>query len=241
MKQILSQIGLHEHEQRIYLSLLEIGSSSVSNIVDATRLHRPTVYKHLKTLEEKRLIQIMYVGKRKFFSAVSPERLKVIAETIPNRVESLLPELLKKFEYATGKPKVQWFEGDKVITWIYQDVLDTCKKGDIVYRYESPKDYTEIDAYLPPEYFERFCKKKEVEKYVITNEKTAKTKPRVLERVSKFVPTSFDIFEYDITQIIYGDKVAFIDVHNNTGWIVENSMFAHFQRQLFRLLFKRLD
>lgn len=241
MKYILTQIGLHAHEQSIYLSLLDSGNANVSNIVDQTALHRPTVYKHLKTLEEKRLVQTMYVGKRKYYCAVSPERLRTIAENIPKKIDAVIPELQKRYEYSAGKPKVQWFEGDKVITWIYQDVLDACKKGDIVYRYESPKDYTEIDAYLPPEYFERFCKKKEIEKYVITNEKTAKTKPRVLERVSKFVPASFDIFEYDITQIIYGDKVAFIDVQNKTGWIVENSMFAHFQRQLFRLMFKRLD
>ena len=119
-------------------------------------------------------------------------------------------------------------------------MLATCKKGDVFYRYESPKDYKKNDRHLPSAYIERICHKKEIQKFVITNEKTAQNKPRVIERVSKFVPKVFDFFEYDITQIIYNNKVAFVDFNTNTAWIIESAPFAKFQRQIFKLLIGKL-
>ena len=54
------------------------------------------------------------------------------------------------------------------------------------------------------------------------------------------VSASLDIFDYDVTQIIYKNKVAFIDLPTSTAWIVENERFARFQERLFRLLFEKL-
>lgn len=241
MMKELSQIGLHTHEQKIYLTLLDLGSTSLTTLVDKTKLHRPTVYKHIKILQEKHLVSYTFIGKRKFYSATSPETLNHIAQNIPETIEHIVSTLKPRYERQVKKPHIQWFQGADVATWIYQDVLSSCKKGDIFYRYESPKNYKDMDMYLPKEYFNRVCKKKEIEKFVITNEKTAKTKPSVLERKSTYVPKSFDVFEYDITQIIYSDKVAFIDFQNKLGWIVQSGSFAYFQKQLFRLLFSHLD
>ncbi len=240
MKNVLTQIGLHEYEQRIYMALLDMGSARISDIVSHVALHRPTVYKHIKKLQEYHLVVTTCIGKRIYYSAASPDILNIMVNKIQERVHNVLPELHDKYEAVSGKPTMQWFQGERVITWVYEDVLATCKKGDVLYRYESPKDFTAIDEYLPPEYFERVCRKKEIDKFVITNEKTAKTKKQVLERVTKYVPVDFDIFDYDITEIIYADKVAFLDITHRTAWIVEASSFAHFQKRLFQLLFQKL-
>lgn len=236
-----SRLGISKHAKDIYLALIDIGQANISTIVRHTGLHRPTVYTHMQELESLELIGTTKVGKRIYYFAQNPDRLRSIASQLPLDVESFVKDVLPTYQRTHGKPELLWYQGEDVVTWVYDDVLSKLKKGDEFYRYESPKDFHVFDTYLPSAYFERVCSKKEIDKYVITNEKTATQKKAVLERVTRSVPLQFDIFDYDITQIIYADTVAFIDFENKTGWIVENSRFAHFQKRLFQLLFKRLD
>ncbi len=240
IKRLLLRLGLHPHEVSLYLALLELGAASVADIAKQSRLHRPTVYQFLPRLIERNLVSLTPKGKRKIYSAESPQQLKNVFAQMGNTLEHLLPDLINTYDNRNPRPKMKFFEGEKVVTWLYEDVLATCKKGDVFYRYESPHNYIKNDTHLPPAYFERICRKKEIEKFVITNEKTAKTKPPVIERISKAIPAAYDIFEYDITQIVYNNKVGFIDFNTNTGWIIESATFAKFQRQIFKLLFRKL-
>ncbi len=240
IKELLETLGLKKEEGTVYLSILEEGAMSIAHITKITNLHRPTIYKILPTLIKKNLVSTSVHGKRTLYVAESPHRLKALAESVNNELDKLLPDLVGMYDNRNPRPKIKFYEGEKVVSWVYEDVLTTCKKGDVFYRYESPKDYIKNDRYLPPGYFERICHKKEIQKFVITNEKTAKTKPRVIERISHFVPAQYDLFEYDITQIVYNTKVAFVDFNSNTAWIIESATFAKFQRQIFKLLFGKL-
>lgn len=240
IKELLKTLGLSEQESSLYLAILEKGSASIADMTKITELHRPTIYKILPKLSQKNLVSISITGKRKLYSAESPHQLKTLVENVNTELNKILPDLISIYDNRNPRPKVKFYEGEKVVAWVYEDVLATCKKGDVFYRYESPKDYAKNDRHLPPGYFERICHKKEIEKFVITNEKTAKSKPSVIERISHFVPAKYDLFEYDITQIIYNNKVAFIDFNTKTAWIIENAIFAKFQRQVFKLLFGKL-
>lgn len=79
-----------------------------------------------------------------------------------------------------------------------------------------------------------------IQKFVITNERTQNLRTPRLERYSKAVPKQFDLFEYDITELIFKDKVAFIDYQTEIASLIESATFANFQRQIFKLLFDRL-
>ena len=68
----------------------------------------------------------------------------------------------------------------------------------------------------------------------------AKRKSNRLHRLIKTVPAKYDLFSYDITQLIYKDKVAFIDFGSLSAAIIENPTFAEFQRKIFKLLFDKL-
>lgn len=237
---LLTTLGLQKKESVIYLTLLEKGASTIADITKATRLHRPTVYGIIPTLVQKNLVSMSVQGKRKLYVAESPRRLQSLVADFTSRLEAVMPELVNLYDNRNPSPKIKFYEGEKMVTWVYDDVLVTCKKGDTFYRYESPKDFLKNDRHLPAAYFERICHKKEIQKLVITNEKTAKNKPKVIERVSHFIPAQDDLFEYDISQIIYNNKVAFLDFNTNTAWIIENSTFAKFQQRIFRSFFGKL-
>jgi sugar-specific transcriptional regulator TrmB len=49
---ILKRLGLKEKEVQIYLDLIENGSSSLTEVVERTALHRPEVYRLMPLLLE---------------------------------------------------------------------------------------------------------------------------------------------------------------------------------------------
>jgi hypothetical protein len=48
------------------------------------------------------------------------------------------------------------------------------------------------------------------------------------------------LFDFGITQLIYGDKIAFIDYNTDTATIIENPVIAKFQATLFKIMFDQL-
>lgn len=235
---LLSNYGLSENEAKIYLSLLEKGPGTVSDVAKNTGLHRPTVYKHLPYLQTKGLLTTARKVKRVLYVAESPKKLERLLDQINIEARDLLPELVETFEKREHKPLVKFYEGRQGIREVFDDILDTLKKGDVFYRYSSRKEPMS-DSYLPKDY--RKCRDaKQLERLVIANETYAKRKKARLERQIKTVPESVDPFDYDVTQIIYADKIAMIDFNSDTAFVIENPKFARFQQALFQLLYKNL-
>jgi hypothetical protein len=58
--------------------------------------------------------------------------------------------------------------------------------------------------------------------------------------IFKAIYKKYDLFEDDILKIIYKDKVAIINYNTDQGFIIENPIFANFERKLFKLLFQFL-
>lgn len=237
---ILTKIGLSPIEAKIYQTLITQGALSVAAIAQKTNLYRPQVYKYLPILINKDLVSESRHGQRKVYLAQSPRQLEKIAENIKIEVQGKIPALLQMYNSSELKPSVSYFEGEHGIRHIYEDLIATCKKGDIFYRYESPRNYKALRKYIPDEYRERFRDRGEVERLIITNEITNEQKRQRLGRLIKVVPRKYDLFDYDIAQLIYGNKVAFIDFRSETATLIESPIFAEFQRKIFKLLFDKL-
>jgi sugar-specific transcriptional regulator TrmB len=54
---LFERIGIREKMTRIYLDLLEYGTSSIADICQRTELHRPEIYRSLPFLIESALIR----------------------------------------------------------------------------------------------------------------------------------------------------------------------------------------
>ncbi len=236
----LMTLGFSKEESAVYIALLGMGSGSISDLAKRTSLHRSKTGETLEKLQVLGIVSSVLKGKRTLFLPEHPEGLRNIITRQSASLEELLPQLTERFVNCAPRPVVRLFSGKVGITEVYQDLLRSLKKGEVFFRYESPEDYKAQDQYLPRAYFTRVCESREIEKYVITNDITSRKKPKQLERSTRVVPPTFDLFVYNITQIIYGNKVAFIDFTSEIAWMIENERFATFQRQLFRLLHERL-
>ncbi|MBI2037402.1 MAG: hypothetical protein HYT15_00510 [Candidatus Magasanikbacteria bacterium] len=244
MKKIdaLSQLGLSQEESTIYRTLVEGGVLGISDIAERTGLYRPMIYRHIPILIEKGLVLESKKGKRNVYSAEHPENLKHLVRRIEDNLSTELPALMHTYAASLNRPVIRYYYGEQGIRQAYFDFLSTVKKSDIIYRYESPKDHTKYDRYIPRQYRERILDKTEVDWLIITNEitKNRKGKEKRLGRLFKTVPSKYDLFMYDITQFIYRDKVSFIDFKNEVASIIESPTFAQFQRKIFKLLWDRL-
>lgn len=237
---LLQSLGLTTNQSRIYLTLLDRPGSSISDIFRNSNIQRPILYKELPHLLKTGLILESIKGRRKVYFAESPEKLSMLLNTLQEKFNIVLPELLETYRAKSDKPKIRVLMGLKGIKEVYLDLLTSCKKGETFYRYESPSNYKKQDKYLPKVYFEKVCNKKELQKFVITNERTHQQKPQQLERSTKSVPIKFDTFTYNISLLVYAHKIALIDFNSETAYVIENDILAHFQKQIFKLLFYKL-
>jgi sugar-specific transcriptional regulator TrmB len=237
---LLRSIGLNPNQSKIYLTLLDRPGSSISEISHNSGIQRPIIYKEIPHLLSMGLILESVKGQRKSYFAESPEKLNILFKLLQEKFNITLPQLLETYEAKSNRPKIKAFTGLKGVRAVYLDLLASCKRGETFYRYESPSNYKKQDKYLPKVYFEKVCNKKELQKFVITNELTSRQKPPQLERAIKSVPRKYDAFIYDISLLIYANKIALIDFNSETAYIIESELLAQFQKQIFRLLFYKL-
>lgn len=237
---LLKWIWLPEKAAKIYLSLLEHGKSSISEIQSDINIHRVEIYRLLPLLIESWFIIVSLEWKRKLYSPATPEKINEAYREMEERNKWTINVLLEKYSHLDKKPNVIYQEWKKWIKNVFNDIVDSQKKWDIFYRITSEIDTDKIDKeYLPKNYREK-REKKELERYVIMSSNSAKHKNPRLERDLVIIPEKIDEFEDNIFMSIYANKVAYIDFNTETSIIIENRQIAQFQEKLFKLLFKSL-
>jgi sugar-specific transcriptional regulator TrmB len=236
---ILEKLGIKPNEAKIYSALLGSGPETISSIAKTTGLHRPIIYKVIPYLIERGLIVLAPKGKQKRFSAESPEKLTALLDQTAKDLQEAMPDLMHSFSFQNKKPAVKFLEGKNSITFVLNDIVQSMKKEDVFFRYSSPKDSQKNSRYLPHNY-RALRDQKQLQRFVIANEHSMAGKKPRLERSVKFIPQKYGLFDYDITQIIYGNKVAFVDYNTTTSVIIENPSIAEFQKKIFKLLYDLL-
>lgn len=238
IENILKNIGLGEAPIQIYTALLGNPPLSVSAIARKTGLHRPIIYRNIPLLIDKGLVTTSPKAK-KLYAAEHPDKIKRLITELAGDLDKIMPELDTIYNGASSRPIVKYLEGKRGIRFILEDIIHTLKKGDTFYRYSSTKDGKKGPSNLPTDY-RKIRDEKKLERFVITSEEGAKYAKPKLERSIKVVPKEYGLFDYDITEIIYAGKIAFIDDNTETAIIIENSTIANFQKKLFKMLYSKI-
>ena len=173
---LLLQLGLSRNATRTYLTLLGLGPESIARIAGTAGLARPLVYKALPELLEKGLVAKTPRGKRTYYSARSPEKLKELQRVLAVSLDESLPALSERFALSGERPSVTYLEGRVGIVAVYEDILETLPQGGVFYRYSSGVGARKHEYYVPKNYRAKRDAKK-LERYVITNKQTAARKP----------------------------------------------------------------
>jgi sugar-specific transcriptional regulator TrmB len=240
--EFLKKLGLNERESAVYLALLLHGALGISDIARRTGLYRTDIYRTLAALSGEGLVASSPKGKYKVYAAASPKKLEKRFLDLANRFDDEIATLsaLHRTQRA-ARPRVTYIEGERGIRGIYDDIATSLPKGAVYYRYSAARvnDNEKRARYLSNTY-RTLRDQKKLERKVITNMPNKLGKRPRLEREVKVVPPDFDLFEYNVSQVIYGDKVAVIDYNTETAVVIENGTIAKFQEKIFQLLFRKL-
>lgn len=234
---ILEKIWLSQELAHIYIALLKKWHLSIIDIAKSCKLSRPSVYKSLPELMSLWLVSEVTSGKRKKYSAESPDNLQNIFQKTQEDFAHVFESLKNTFQQEKTKPLLKSIEGENFNKLVYEDVVNTLWQWETYMRFSARTTQQWIEKYA---YYRSQRDKKDIQRLIVTSEKNAQTKPKRLNHEVRIVPKNYDLFDDNIAKVIYKDKVAIIDYNTQTSFIIEDKKFARFEAKLFKLLFKYL-
>ncbi|MBI2655025.1 hypothetical protein HYX06_01220 [Candidatus Woesearchaeota archaeon] len=135
--EILQQTGLNKSEVKVYLTLLELGSSTTGPIMDHAKVSSSKIYGVMSRLMEKGLVSSMIKSKTKYYQASSPESLLNYVDEKANelnkqkeQIKKLIPELKLKQKLSENKQEAQVYLGWKGIINAFSFMLESLKQGE---------------------------------------------------------------------------------------------------------------
>lgn len=208
----MEKIGLLKNDRKVYLSLLEIGSGTVSELVKKTGLHRSYVYDILDKLIDFGLVSFTIKNNKKFFNAESPERIIKVLDSKKGEIEKdkeeigkVLPQLIEKQKTTLEEHEARVFIGKEGIKSILEDILMVGK--DFV-GFGAEGKFKDIYKWYFTNWQRRRVEKK-IKYKIIYSIRLRGKRPTLEQRIVqvRFLPEKY---EFPATTVIYGDKVAIL-------------------------------
>jgi HTH-type transcriptional regulator, sugar sensing transcriptional regulator len=248
LEAILLSAGFSTKEVGVYISLLELGRGTVSQIARKAGINRTTGYDILDNLVGMGLVSISGKEPKQEYVAESPEETKkYMAREIENKknalkeVERIVPELTTLHNIGS-RPKVLFYEGKDGLEKVYEDTLSSHEE---ILAYASVEDIQPTLPHYFPEYYKRRAKKG-IPIRAIFPESPAARERACLDaeeiRQSRIVPAEKYGFHPEIN--IYDNKVMIASWREKLGIIIESAEIADAMKKIYELAWaeaKRLD
>ncbi len=153
--QALQNVGLTKSESKVYLALLELGSTTTGPVVDKSGVSSSKIYEILEKLAKKGLVTFVIKGKIKYFEAASPERImnylekkEIAIQNEKQEVQKILPRLLLKKQLAGHESDAKIYKGFKGVETAFYSALSLMEKGETYYAFGTPSRSTKANKLL---------------------------------------------------------------------------------------------
>lgn len=235
----LKELGFSEAEAKVYLALLETGTSLAGPIIKKTGLHRGTTYQILQRLKEKGLVSSIVKGKKQHFSPANPDSLMNSLKEKQEKLISVLPKLKLKIEQSNEKQKVTVYYGIKGVKTAMDNILEDLNPGGKYYDFGVSGLFRQVMG----SYWDLWQKKKrqyKIKSFVIFNEEIKKQNRPILKDYYgeyRFHPKKFS----SITDtVIYKDKVVLFvwTAKPPIAVVIENKDNAGSYKNQFKFMWK---
>ena len=205
---ILREAGLSTNEAKVYETLLSLKEASIEDLAAKSKVHRRNVYDCIAKLMDKGLISEAFISGKKYYRAVSPLRLLDIIHEKETKVNSVLPELEKRFRKEEAEERAYIYKGTEGFKNYLQDILEV---GEDV-RFIGAKAFwldPRLQHYLPK--FNQQRKRKGIKFMHLFDYEVREKKPEILKVVGKpykFMPKKYSS---ETAVDIFGDYVVTFD------------------------------
>lgn len=237
----LQEIGLNKSEARVYLALLDLGSSTTGPLMNKAKVSASKIYGILERLIEKGLVSFVIQAKTKHYQASPPEALldylKEREETMHEQeksVKKLVQRLRVRQREHAEKQEARIFMGWKGVQNAYNLILDILPPGSDLIGFVQP---TKEEERKEVKLFYLQYHKKRVEKRYTTKLIANEQSRQVFEREPY---TSFKRYEVRYVDncpsglVIFGDCVLMIAFEEKpVAVMVRSRQIADSYRKLF--------
>ncbi len=232
---LLERLGCSKQTQATYAALSLETSKSISELAQEQCMHRPALYRGIDELMKRGFVVGTTHGKRTLYKKVPRG---VLIQAFADDVARLQNTPIKQSEH-TSVFSLQKLHGQHAVRDVFDDVVTSSKRGDTFYRITSERSVAEVDALLSPRY--RIDRdKKKLERKVISGTQAMQQKRNRLERFIRAIDVETIDFNHNIIELIYGNKIAYIDITKSEALIIEHRALSAFNRALFLSLYKKL-
>ena len=236
---ILEDLGLTNAEIKVYVSLLETGSSTAGPVLEKSGLQNSVVHRALHSLIEKGLISFIREGKRRVYQATDPEDFFSFIDDKRKRFEQLLPELKKKQMFAKEKKQATIYHGKRGINDIYNRLLSSGGK-----EYNTFGGGKRVTYEVMGESWWKNLHAKRIDTRIPARQVFDETIRKFGEELNKRPITHIRFLSQDFEQlqetVICGNLVAIvIFTENPYGLLIEDKTVVEGYRKYFELLWRK--
>ncbi len=243
----LKQLDLSDAEAKLYLTLLQTGSTSVRELAQTVDIKRTTAYFYIDQLIEKGLIMKLVQGSKKLISANEPENLKILVEEKMKKAKAVqqgFPTILKMLNTAlptennSNDAEIKYYKGKNGVKKIYEDFL----KGNELRSLVNVEEVLEAFPENAPLFNSAFENNPHMIMYEIAENSTS-AKERIgtsnKKHLYKLLPEGMKLTAQDI--LIYENKIAIIQFKDQiSGIVLNNSDLYNNFKLLFDFIWKML-
>jgi len=244
-------LNLTANHASVYLSLLELGEAPASNIAMMSKLPRSTTYLLLSELKKSGLVSENDGTGKKYFTPVSPERLKDLLDEKAREIRRIDLDLRTNFavietlfeNHRSSFPKVRFYEGENGLKTVYFDSLWAAEILTI-----GRGDGEMFDPETAPGFVKEFIR--ELTEREISVHEIIEETPAALDYAKRYKTETHEIAMMPKAQRgapahsvkhIYADKIAYISFDHLTAVVIENAALAEGERSTFELLWGRFN
>ncbi len=236
----LGELGLSNHEARLYLRLVLDSSPSITELANELGIERRTVYRALRRLTQLGLAQ---QGKRysRVINVEPPSKVisllrqrQTLLRDLGKSMTELLPDLLTEYHKGARQPRVRFYETPESFMALLDEIVDEC--NDNLYMVGST---TVLDVF--PEYMETFIRRRARKgSYSLTisfqNPKLARRDHVKEFRKLKIVPAQFNA---DAAYMAWSNKVAIWNTSLPRIVVVEDKIIFSLFKTIFDMLWEK--
>ncbi len=232
-EQVLLDIGLSQNEVKVYVALAEIGLTTVSSIIQKTKLFAANVYDALKRLNKRGLVSYITKDNKRYFEISDPSNLLKLIKEKEFAVKTIIPEfeLSKKLAPSTSNANV--FEG---VTSFQKILLSFLNYNQPILVFGIPREAPEMMKTFIPHFHKKRIAKKIVMKHIYNH--NAQERIKYLNSLplteGRYLPSQYDS---KVSTNICGDEVVLV-LWKEPAWVVQikNKDIADAYKNYFELL-----
>jgi sugar-specific transcriptional regulator TrmB len=232
IKEVLREMGLTEHETKVYLALLDLGPSLAGRISRKTGIHRRNVYDITERLIQKGLIGYILKNNRRLFEAVNPDKFIDLIKQKESEMAEALPHLKMLYEKTKEKQETNFYTGKEGLRSVFQDQIEENRNGEVLILGASKAAFEVLPFYF--KWYDKDRAKNRIKARIIGSERFEKKIP--LSEI-RYLPEKY---ANPLAVNIYKDKVALIFWKKERPFavVVREKEVADSYKKYFELVWK---